>query len=132
LDWIVELGRVDVITEVSKLASCMALPREGHLDALFHLFAYLKRKHNSRMVFDPCYRDIDMSKFKTNVDWAEFYGDMEEPVLREPRGKSIDMRLFCDADLEGDKKTRRSRSDYILYINNAPIAWLSKKSYSGN
>jgi hypothetical protein len=56
---------------------------------------------------------------------------MEEPVLRdvpEPRGKSIDMRLFCDADLAGDKKTRRSRSDYILYINNAPIAWLSKKA----
>jgi hypothetical protein len=31
----VELGRIDMITEVSLLASHMALPREGHLDAIF-------------------------------------------------------------------------------------------------
>ena len=30
LRWMVELGRVDIITEVSMLASQMALPREGH------------------------------------------------------------------------------------------------------
>ena len=30
LHWMVELGRVDIITEVSKLASQMAGPREGH------------------------------------------------------------------------------------------------------
>ena len=130
LHWIVELGRIDIITEVSKLASFMALPREGHLEAIFHIFAYLRRRHNSRMVFDPCYPDMDMSKFKTDVDWTEFYGDMEEPLPRDapaPRGKCVDMRLFCDADFAGDKKTRRSRSGYIIYINNAPTAWLSKK-----
>lgn len=130
LHWIVELGRIDVITEVSKLASCMALPREGHLDAIFYLFAYLKHKHNSRMVFDPCYPEIDCSKFKNDVDWTEFYGDIEEPVPRdapEPRGKCVDMRVFCDADFAGDKKTRRSRTGYILYVNNAPVSWLSKK-----
>ena len=31
LRWIVELGRVDVNTEASMLASCMALPRKGAL-----------------------------------------------------------------------------------------------------
>jgi len=59
----VELGRVDIITEVSTLASHMAMPREGHLDALFDVFCYLKRKHNSRLVFDPTYPDIDSSVF---------------------------------------------------------------------
>ena len=29
--WIVELGRVDICTEVLMLSSCLALPREGHL-----------------------------------------------------------------------------------------------------
>jgi hypothetical protein len=29
LRWMVEIGRVDIITEVSKMASQMALPREG-------------------------------------------------------------------------------------------------------
>ena len=43
LHWMVEIGRVDIITEVSTLASHMALPREGHLEALFDVFCYLKR-----------------------------------------------------------------------------------------
>ena len=32
LRWIVELGRIDIATEASLLASCMALPRIGHLN----------------------------------------------------------------------------------------------------
>jgi hypothetical protein len=68
LRWMVELGRVDIITEVSTLASHMALPREGHLEALFHLFGYLKRKHNARLVLDPTYPDIDEDDFK-ECDW---------------------------------------------------------------
>ena len=63
LNWIVEPGCVDTIAEVSILASQMALPREGHLDAVFHVFACLKKKHNSRLIFDPTYPEIDMSKF---------------------------------------------------------------------
>ena len=44
LRWIVELGRIDITAEVSSLASCLALPRKGHLEATFHLYAYIKRK----------------------------------------------------------------------------------------
>ena len=43
LHWCVELGRIDIITEVSLLSSHLALPQEGHLDAVFHLFAYLEK-----------------------------------------------------------------------------------------
>jgi len=46
LHWIVELGRVDVITEVSMLASYLCNPRDGHLDAALHLYSYLKSHHN--------------------------------------------------------------------------------------
>eukprot|EP00978_Attheya_sp_CCMP212_P042114 scaffold251393_cov56-Attheya_sp.AAC.1 len=35
----VEIGRVDIITEVSMLASQLALPRWGHLDVVFHMYA---------------------------------------------------------------------------------------------
>ena len=64
LRWIVELGRVDINCEVSEMASMMALPREGHLDQLYHLFAYLSSKHNAEMVFDPTVPDFDKSCFK--------------------------------------------------------------------
>jgi hypothetical protein len=56
LRWIVEISRLEIITEVSMLASHMAMPREGHLYAVFRAFAYLKAKHNSRLIFDPIRR----------------------------------------------------------------------------
>jgi hypothetical protein len=73
--WIVELGQVDIITEVLTLLSHIVLPREGHLEALFHLFAYLDKKHNAQIVFDPTYPKIDMRVFK-ECDWKHFYGDV--------------------------------------------------------
>ena len=117
------------MTEVSELASFSAMPRQGHLDAVFHLYAYLKAHHNARMIFDPTYLTIDEGVFK-NVDWKEFYGDIHEPIppnAPEPRGKDVNITLYIDASHADDKKTRRSRSGYILYINMAPIAELSKK-----
>jgi hypothetical protein len=64
LRWCVQLGIVDIITEVSTLSSHLALPREGHLEALLHLFAYLNKKHNACIIFDPLYPTIDMTVFK--------------------------------------------------------------------
>jgi hypothetical protein len=129
LRWMVELGRVDIITEVSMLASQMAMPRRGHLEAVFHMYAYLHNKHNSTMVFDPSYPDIDMRDFKV-CDWKNFYGDVKEaipPNAPPPRGKEVDIRLYVDSDHAGDRLTRRSRTGFFIYMNGAPIAWQSKK-----
>jgi hypothetical protein len=68
LHWMVEIGQVDMITDVSKLASHMAMPREGHLQAMLHILGYLKKKHGLRMVFDPSYPDINHMIFK-ECDW---------------------------------------------------------------
>jgi hypothetical protein len=43
LRWALELGRVDIVLEVSPMSSFNALPREGHLEALYHIFAYLAK-----------------------------------------------------------------------------------------
>jgi len=129
LRWIVELGRIDIITEVSELSSFLAMPREGHLDAVFHLFNYLEKRHNARIVFDPCYPTIDMTSFK-ECDWSSFYGNVQEaipPNAPEPRGKDVDLRMFVDSDHAGDKRTRRSRTGFIIFLNMAPIVWFSKK-----
>lgn len=129
LRWIVELGRIDIITEVSMLASQLAMPRKGHLEAVLRIFGYLKNKHNARMVFDPSYPDIDMRDFQEH-DWKAFYGDAKEAIpdnAPEPRGKEIDLRIYVDSDHAGDKLTRRSRTGYLVYLNMAPIAWYSKR-----
>jgi hypothetical protein len=37
LRWAYELGRVDIATEVSLLSSYLTLPREGHLQHVYHI-----------------------------------------------------------------------------------------------
>ena len=130
LRWMVEIGRVDMITEVSLLSSHLALPREGHLEAVFHIYAYLAKKHNARMAFDPSYPKIDLSQFKTDENWKAIYGDVQEPIppnAPPPRGKPVDLRLFVDSDHAGDKLTRRSRTGFYIFLNSAPIVAYSKK-----
>jgi len=38
LRWAVELGRMDILHEVSKLSSYNAAPREGHIQALYRIY----------------------------------------------------------------------------------------------
>jgi hypothetical protein len=50
---------------------------------------YLRLKHNSRLIFDPTYPNIDLTTFPI-YDWTEFYGDVEEatpPDMPPPLGK---------------------------------------------
>jgi hypothetical protein len=133
LRWTVEIGRIDITTEVSMLAAHMAMPRQGHLYAVFRVFAYLKQKHNSRLVYDPTYPKIDHSKFKDNEDWRSFYGDVKEavpPNAPAPRGCPVVMRCYVDSDHAGNQLTRRSRSGFIQMLNMAVVAWYSKKQGS--
>jgi len=66
---IVEIGRVDICVEVSMLSSCLAMPRDSHLEQVFHIFAYLKGKHNTEMIFDPSIPEIDGS-LSPKEDWS--------------------------------------------------------------
>ena len=111
------------------LSSHLALPHEGHLDAVFHVFAYLECWHNARIVYDPNYPDNDMSVFK-QCDWKEFYGVVEEAFplnAPEPHGCDINLRMFIDSDYAGDKLTWCSCTGFIIYLLSAPIVWYSKK-----
>ena len=49
------------------------------------------------------------------------------PNAPPPRGKEVVMRLFVDSSHADDKLMRRSRTGYFIFLNMAPIAWLSKK-----
>jgi hypothetical protein len=53
--------------------------KEGHLVGALRIFAYLDKKHNARMVFDPTYPVVDMSIILMH-DWKDFYGDIKEAI----------------------------------------------------
>ena len=43
--------------------SHMALSREGHLEQVLSIFAYLDRNHNTEMVLEPSDPQVDMNEF---------------------------------------------------------------------
>ena len=135
LRWMVELGRVDVCLEVSMMSSHLALPREGHLEQVLHIFAYLKKYHNTELVYDPSDPVVDENDFERR-DWAssEFghvEGKEEFPAnMPEPRGHGFIMRAKVDADHASDTVSRRSRTGLLIYLNCALVYWWSKKQTS--
>ena len=135
LRWIVELGRVDICLECSMMSSHLALPREGHLHQVLQMFAYLKKYHNTEMAFDPSDPVVDESSFEqrdwTSSEFGHLQGEEQMPKnMPEPRGTGFTMRAKVDADHAGDTVTRRSRTGFIVYLNCAPIYWMSKKQTS--
>ena len=135
LRWIVELGRIDVCLECSLLSSHLALPREGHIQQLFQIFAYLKKYHNTEMVFDPTDPTIEEANFElrdwTSSEFGHLQGKEElPPNMPEPRGFGFVMRAKVDADHASDTTTRRSRTGFLVYLNCAPVYWSSKKQTS--
>ena len=135
LQWAVKLGHVNICLEVSMMSAHLALPRNGHLDQVLQIFGYLKKYHNTELVYDQSEPDIELPKFERR-DWtaSEFghvVGKEETPNdIPEPSGMGFVIQVKVDADHASDTTTRRSRMGSLVYINNASIYWLSKKQTS--
>ncbi len=66
LRWSIELGRIDILTEVSCLSQDLAEPRDGHLIAVYKIFKYLDvrlKKDKGRIVFDGKFKFVDNVMF---------------------------------------------------------------------
>jgi hypothetical protein len=44
-----------------------------------------------------------------------------------PLGKDLDVRMMCDSNHGGEKRTRRSCTGFLIFCNMAVIDWVSKK-----
>ena len=127
--WMVEIGRIEIATEVSILSSHKAYPREGHFETVLHVMGYLKLKHNPRIAMDPNYPPINNDNIKSK-DWTAFYGDVQESIPINnpaPRGKAVVIWMMVDSDHVGGVADRRSHTGYMIYVQMALIEWLSKK-----
>ena len=45
-------------------------------------------------------------------------------------GRSMKMRVYVDRDNAGDQVARRSRTSFVIFLQNAPTYFLSKKHKS--
>jgi hypothetical protein len=67
----------------------------------------------------------------TSQDWSQFYPDIKGVVMPPdqpaPRGKDVQVNMFCDAAHGTCHLTIRSTTGIIFFINTAPISWYSKQ-----
>ena len=135
LRWSIELGRIDILTEVSCLSQHLAEPRDGHLIAVYKIFKYLDaclKKDKGRIVFDGKFKSVANVIFNDihRDEWKDFYSDAEEQLPingPEPLGNPARLSVYVDANHAGNMKTRRSHTGILVYMNNAPILWYSKR-----
>ena len=129
LRWACEIGRVDILLETTLMASYSAIPRVGHLENVLHIFGYLKSHKKFRLCFDCSCPQFSPNKFK-EYKWEDFYRGVKEDIPLDapsPRGRSVDSTMFVDASHANDKKSRRSHTGILIFLNKAPIHWYSKK-----
>ena len=99
------------------------------MEAVLHIVGYQMLRHNSRIMFDPSYHNIDQSNF-WECNWTDFCVDAVEaipPSAKLSREKEVDLCMFVDGDHAGNKRTRRSRTGFMIYMDVLLIDWYSKK-----
>ena len=135
--WAIELGRLDINVEISILSRYMAAPRTGHLAQLLHIFYFLHSHNCMDLIYDPTKIQVvqttilpyERAEFKSKL-MKDLYPDAIDylpPNAPPSLGESVQINAFVDADLAGEQTTRRSQTGIIIYMNMAPIIWVSKR-----
>jgi hypothetical protein len=112
---ITKIGRIDILIAVVMLSRHSVAPRRGHLEQVFHIFAYLKQHTRLTLVFDECEPLWDESRF-VKCDWTEFYPGAAEIEPRTTWQLTIYV-LLCQC-----RPRRLSRDATLPYWNsNIPL-----------
>ena len=131
-NWLVTLGRFDIAYAVNTLSRFSMAPRQGHLQAMMRVFGYLKKWSKGTIIIDPKYPDHSQFDIADYDTWKEFYPDAEEMIpgpeeRPEPKGPKVRITVYKDADHAHDVVTRRSVSGVLLFLNNTPVKWVTKR-----
>eukprot|EP00957_Ditylum_brightwellii_P039936 3023302-Ditylum_brightwellii.AAC.1 len=91
------------------------MPREGHVAEVFRAFTYLRKYHNTELVFDQSNPAIDELDFEqrgwTLSEFGYIQGRENAPSnMPESRGKGVVTRAKVDVDRTSYTITRRSRT----------------------
>ena len=117
LHWAVELGRVDILLEMALMSTHLALPRQGHLEQLYHIFGYLKAHPTCYLFFDPQHPKVDEWAFK-EYDWYDFYWDAKEQLPSDMpplQWRPVSTHCFVDSVHAGDKVTCISQTGILIF-----------------
>jgi hypothetical protein len=130
LQWAVSIGRLDITTAVMTMSGFRVAPRQGHLERLQRIYAYLAKFCHATIrvrTGEPDYSGIPENTY----DWQySVYGSVKEVLpsnAPEPLGNWVTVTTYVDANLYHDLITGRSVTGILLMINQTVIDWYSKK-----
>ena len=95
-----------------------------------YTFVYPKPNHNTQLVFDPSDREMGFDDFIKHNWLSSEFREIEEAIpmnVPEPRGMGFTITAYVDADHAENIVTQISRSGFLIFLNNSPIYWMSKK-----
>ena len=128
--WVISIGRFDIGVHIMTLSSFRSQPRQGHLDRIKRVYAYLCKMKHATIRFRTDVPDISDFDF-IERDWSNspYSGTREEYPKNLPpaRGKPVLMTSFVDANLMHDVLSGKSVTGVLHFFNKTPIDWFTKK-----
>ena len=86
------------------------------------------------MAYNPMYEPTDESVFEVFgrdlYEWKDLYPDSQENMpmhMPEGLGNYVVTKSYVGANHAGNMANRMSHYSIIIYVNNAPIIWYSKR-----
>ena len=129
LQWVAQIGRLDVATAVMTMSRFRAAPRQGHMDRVKRICGYISKMRHAviRMrVDEPDFSDIPETKY----DWEyTCYHGAEELIPEDcprPLGKRVLHTAYVDANLQHDLISGKSCTG-VLHMANKSIIDFSTK-----
>ena len=133
LQWLITLGRFDIQAQVIRISRFQAQSRQGHLERLKRIYAYVIRAKDYATRFRTTQPDYSYLPDQ-NFDWAHtVYGHVQEIIpddIPDPLGKLVTTPTTVDANLNHCLATGRSVTGCLHFVNHPPI--FKKTSNSGN
>ena len=131
LQWLVAIGRWDIMTALMSLSSFRAQPRIGHLDRLKQIYGYVHRTRAYAIKYRVDQPDVTTFDNRIKMDWSKsIYGDHTEELPDDaptPLGKEVVLLHYFDANLMHDVLSGKAVTGCIHFANKTPIMWHSKK-----
>ncbi|XP_062075463.1 uncharacterized mitochondrial protein AtMg00240-like [Humulus lupulus] len=100
--------RPDMSYAINSRSQFLLAPRKPHLIAVQHVLHYLKQKPGREL------------PYKTNTT-------IKNSKLHPPWNTDYTLQIFCDADWDACPDTRRSITNFCVFLNGSLISWKSKK-----
>ena len=130
LQWLVTLGRFDIMCAVNAMSRYRPQPRIGHLDRLKRMYSYLKTYRDTSIKFNTELPDYSMyEKIVKPKDWGKIYAPCYEEVPVDapvPKGNFVRHTVFCDANLMHNLVNGKSNVGILHMINKTPMDWYSR------